>query len=805
MISKQTNLIGFNSIAFFHRRKTNRNRNRRPPEYDDDYDSLPPRASYKDDEDDYSFEQRASHRHRNRNRDAEPDDFEFNDRRSYRPNRKRPSDKRYYQEDDRPTAVAGDLADERRPHSDGRKSVDPPPKRKHNDRLGYGNDEKNAYDDRRQPTSAVGAAVGEEDRRVRVTEKRRPNSERRPAQYDYDYDYPGKKIREDDYDDGKVYGKRPTAHNKHSQPEIIPKVRSSSSTASIYNRPRSPPKINRPVPNNEKKKYDYSPSKAAKATTTTAPAAEDDFYDDYDYESEKQQSDIKPEPVDSKKISFSSGPSSQREHRPPPPPPSRVELKLEKLPPTPAYADEFEDDDFDGRDRVTSAKPQRSTSPKAEHMQQHQQRNKPDYYDKQKDSPAKPNVRPTLDFNKDEYIPDDVAAEYPDEEIDDRITKEEDIQQPEMERSRNDFRENAPAQQHRHQPQQQQPKVPEVMSMPKVVKEPESISYAQPQSQHQSQLDVYKTKFHRLAPSQSMSTSNANSRHTDNQRAPNTEPEERDVYTILPKDTISAVREPSGFKPVGYEPSAHDTDFGTPKHSRPYVRIMKRPFLPSRGGSPYLPRGLKPVGAGITTPEYTTTEGYHNAAAKMPLSNIANGQYYTQNLPNARINPNTAYGQQEQQQQHPRGQLPLQLPSPQPNVGSITSNDVRTSTQQPQIESPRSPLDEIFNSDYDVTLNDALNPTLKPLSHHESPISHGFTLNKYDHSNNPYSRSDVSQSPSQYRTTAIPNPSSQSRHAPQPHHQARHQPSPMQQQSQKQQQQPPQQSQSQYYDDEYDY
>lgn len=773
-------------MLLFCRRKTNRNRNRRPPEYEDDYDSPPPRASYKDDEDDYSFEQRATHRHRNRNRDTEPD-FEY-DRRSYR-NRKRPSDKRYY-EDERPTANGGqhDLADERRPHSDGRKSVDPAPppppskrKQQHNDRLGYGNDDnKNAYDDRRQQQTA--AVAVDEDRRVRVNpEKRRPNSERRPAaQYDYDYDdYPNNKkvIREDDYDDAKVYGKRPAAH-KPSQPEIIPKVRSSSSTASIYNRPRSPPKINRPVPNNEKKKYDYAPQKAAKVTTTTAPASEDDFYDDYDYESEKQQPDIKPEPIDSKKISYSSGPSSQRDnHRPsslPPSQPPQAAPPVAQPPPSSLKVEPVEQ--------------------KHHHqLHHHQQQQRPEYYEKQqREPPAKPNVRPALDFNKDEYIPDD-AAEYPDEEIDDRITKEEDVQQPEMESLRTEFGENTPAQQQQHH--QQQPHQLPQQPISKVAKEQEpiaSIPYAQPQPQS--------TKFHRLAPS----VSNPNSRHTDDQRTPlNTEPEERDVYTILPKDTI----QPSGFKPVGYEPAQtqHDSmDFEAPKNTRPYVRIMKRPFLPSRGGSPYLPRGLKPVGAGITTTE---------------MPNFGNGQYYAQNLPIARINPNNAYGQQQQQQQqqlqlHPRGQLPLQLPSPQPNIRDMVSSDVRTSTQTPQIESPRSPLDEIFNSDYDVTLNDALNPTLKPLSHHDqSPISHGFTLNKYDHGN-PYSRSDVSQSSSQYRTTAIPIPSSQSRHAPQmatqQHHQhhpqSRHQPAQHHQQQQSQQkQQQPQQSQSQYYDDEYDY
>lgn len=43
------------------------------------------------------------------------------------------------------------------------------------------------------------------------------------------------------------------------------------------------------------------------------------------------------------------------------------------------------------------------------------------------------------------------------------------------------------------------------------------------------------------------------------------------------------------------------------KNVRPNVRVVKRPFLPSRGGSPYLPRGLQPVaGRDITAPINTT-------------------------------------------------------------------------------------------------------------------------------------------------------------------------------------------------------
>lgn len=228
--------------------------------------------------------------------------------------------------------------------------------------------------------------------------------------------------------------------------------------------------------------------------------------------------------------------------------------------------------------------------------------------------------------------------------------------------------------------------------------------------------------------------------------------------------------------------------------------------MPRRGGSPYLPRGLKPVGAGIASVEYTT-EGYHNAP-QMPLANIDNGQFFGQTIPINRINPSphNAYlqqqmqQQQQQQQSHPRGQLSLQLPSPQTNVASMASQEMRTTTQQPQIE--RSPLDEIFNQDYDVDINDAINP--KPLSHsHESNIGHGFTLNKYDNEHDPFARSDVAQSSSQYRTTALPSSQSRQGQASQhhPQQQSRHQP-----QSQSQIQKQPQQSQqSQYYDDEYDY
>lgn len=764
----------------FYRRKTNRNRNRRP-EYDDEYDNPPPRTNYKED-DDYSEFERPAYRHdrnRNRNRDGD-DDFEY-DRRSHR-NRKRPTENKRHHDDD-------DEEVERMPASDARKPVESG-KRKKNDRRTSLTDDKTSVDDRR--------SLGEDDRfdRRKVNDDRRPmdddrrstadearrqnHDKRRPTtpdarrpQYEDEYeDYAIEKTkkhsnRDDDYDD-RAFGKRP----KPSQPEIVPKVRSGG-TASIFNRPRAPPKINRPVPNNEKKKYEYTPQKTEKATTAAAaPETEEEIYDEYDYEGQPVG---KHDSIESKKTYPAS--SSQRDQRPP----SRVELKQDKLPPSSFNTDEIEDEDFDIKEKVTSIKPQRSTSPKIEPIQHRPA--KTEFYEKPKEAAIKPNARPALEFNKDEYIPDPDTADYADEETDDQLTKDEEVHQPETIPTRTDFRSNAPVQEH-------QIKVPESLPIPKHEEMIPKIPYAaQPPSPplvSQQDLLHYKTKFHRLGP-----VSNVRTAEDIYQKPVNTEPEERDVYTILSKDIVPTIREPSGFKPVSYNDPAHDLELESPKN-RPYVRIMKRPFLPSRGGSPYLPRGLKPVGSGITTAEFTT-ESFH-ANSKLS-SNIGNGQLFGHNLPIPRTNPNNAYGQPQTLHQ-----LPLALPpQPQPHSHPHPAMDLRTTTQQPQIESPRSPLDEIFNSDYDVTLNDALNPTLKPLSHsHENPI--GFS--KYDRA---YARSDVSHSPSQYRTTAIPIPI-QSRHAPQmaaqqppqPHHA-------QQQQSQQRQQTQQSQQQSQYYDDEYDY
>lgn len=603
----------------------------------------------------------------------------------------------------------------KRKFNDGRTSVS-------DDRKLYEN-EKIPHDDRRYTTEEADNRRGTslDDRRSTTDggrrglfEKRRPPVERRP-QYD------------DDYELEERTPKRPIHDSK---PEIIPKVRSSSGTASIFNRPRTPPKINRPVPNNEKKKYEYTSQKQDKITTPT-PLADDELYDDeYDYEADKSQPDIKPAaPIENKK---SIAPASQqREQRPL----HRNEFKDDKSLPT--NSEIADDEDFELRTKVSSIKPQRSAAPKIEPQQQSIPSKIEFYDDRSKEVSTRPNPKPAIDFNKDEYIPDDVF-EYADEEIDDRMTKTEEIHhQPDAPRT--EFRPIV----NQRLPEQQGKLISEQIERnPKPLNDQEEIIKNPYPQQENTNLDAgqYKTKFHRLSPP-------ATNIRTPTENFPKeiTEPEDRDVYRILTKETAPRI-EPSGFKPVGYgQDYIQETD--SPKN-RPYVRIMKRPFLPSRGGSIYLPRGLKPVGGGITTSEYTT----ENIRTSSSPANMGNLHLFEHNLP---INHHQT-------------------------------------TQSPQIESPRSPLDEIFNNDYDVTLNDALNPTLKPLSQsHESPI--GFTLNKFDRAN-PYARADVSHAPSQHRTTTIQRP--QLRHT---------QPIQHQQQSSHTQTQSKAQPQIQAYDDEYDY
>lgn len=232
------------------RRRKNRPRNRRPI-YEDDY------------EDEDRFERRPADRYRERDRDRDVDDEEYEDRRPYRPsknrnrNRNQEDDRRYGYEERKRRPVDDDrrrpaLDDDRRPVEEERRSS-PGDRRK--------SSTTKPVDDRR-------SFSGDERRRPAAGSRRPYNDDRR-----YDYD---------DEEDEEYSPRRP---EKKSRPQKdVVTVKPSGST--IYDKPRAAPRINRPVPLNEKNKYSYGnpePSKK-KPSSTAAPVqeSEPEYYDEYE-------------------------------------------------------------------------------------------------------------------------------------------------------------------------------------------------------------------------------------------------------------------------------------------------------------------------------------------------------------------------------------------------------------------------------------------------------------------------------------------------------------------------------------------
>lgn len=121
---------------------------------------------------------------------------------------------------------------------------------------------------------------------------------------------------------------------------------------------------------------------------------------------------------------------------------------------------------------------------------------------------------------------------------------------------------------------------------------------------------------------------------------------------------------------LGQSNEQSEPDHLEEKDHKYVMRIFKRPFLPSRGGNPYKPRGLQPVGPA--------------AAQQQPEQTFdLNNQQFT--ATGGELSPSTNF-------------------NTQPN-----NNDQRG-------EIHKTTLEDIYNEEYDVELNDALNPMLKPLT-----------------------------------------------------------------------------------------
>lgn len=646
-------------------------RNRYRPAYEDDYPEN--ERGYEADEepvdDDYDYDHRTQSRNRNRryrNRDR-------NNRRNL--NEQRSSTR---PQEDEPRS----LTDARQPEPTRR----------------YNRDRRPAQDERDR--------VRERDRNRYVTNN---NNSKRPLrnddeeELDIEYERPRSNYEETEEElprrnnfrntqsERRVKGRTSTTANRDDfeepppppprrknvreeiREEEQPKVRPSSNGASVFNRPRIPPKISRPVPLTEKQKYDYK-----KTENPPAPLAgttgKDDYYDEYEDELPPQKAPPKPEVR----------PQAQQQSKAIVAAPNRNPRPSvqDDVPKEEVIDEEYDDAEDSDHDRSHDEKPisktdpqqskntgtsqdfvsqtrkntnennDRSSVPSGPSIFQTEQQQK--LRDKFRNSFRSQSRQPTEDTVK-------LPVEVPLEDKGRRDQKPTSEQQNLRGKFRNNYRSNVKELR------------PSIAQTPSAADE-DIESTPKDVSQKSSVYLPYKPSSSRLPPT-----------------AKDVSPQ----VDIEPPLTDELPRRDQNQKNQQLPPTGTDS-LNEDVEVRPAVRVVKRPFLPSRGGNPYLPRGLRPVGS-------SDEETHSPASSKDQRDDISR-----QPEENAPIQPsrNTNYDQR----QHFPGPL---------------------TTQPPLVEASKDPLEHIY-SEYDVTLNDALNPTLKPLiTSRGSPI--GFSLNnKYD-------------------------------------------------------------------------
>lgn len=712
------------------RQQPQRGRTRRPTEY----------------EDEYGKQGQQSQQQQSQGRRFADDAY---DRRPQR-NRNKPAAYEYDEEDE-PTAVRPRNRNGNRPRN---QQVD----------------DRDRFESAPQPQRpAAGGSRKSPSQSQQQSAPRRKNSGRpKPQRFD-DEDEDRADATNSDYDD------RPAV-------SAAAQVSPTGGGSALFSRPRAAPRINRPVPLNDKRKFEY------KTTSTTIAPADDGYETEYEEDYEEPA----PVPVVSNSNDRT---ASTLYNRRPPPAAAKKKPAVVKKPPPPTYEDEEDDEEAEVPVAPTRTQYKPAASTSSRKVQTRQQASQPaianeprqksrrpatssDDQDEEPQPRPRPNRRPAVQAysgEEDAAADDEVRApvrnnnqrsrvplsrpslataatnegraysrKAPATEIyaEDDEDDQEDVQQPII----TPPPPPAPA---RKRPAMLRPKT----IVPMAAQPEENINTRRPAEENISSQN-FRSQFRaREQPIRMTSTTSTTTSTTTNPPPAVTDDEEEyasDEYEDEePIEPVPAVQtEPprsalnksthrfaspvpatvpdakptakqnkkyqtSGraatiseeyFEPTASEETAAASESAAPQSRQQPVRVVKRPFLPSRGGNPYLPRGLKPLGPIERDPlAYAGEDTTSHVDLGPTLSGARLLEFHPPLVSREPISTTTTISEPANQHQ-PKYQQ---------------------QQQQQQPLDPNRKLEEIFSSELDVTLNDALNPTLKPLSR-SSPIGFSF-------------------------------------------------------------------------------